>query len=109
MTVKLNVNKDKVMAAVRAIAALNEQEFEFLALYMSLGAEAKVPLRQAEAKPEPQPEEKSRSRGPDPRGRFRCSLCGKVLPTKRGRTIHEKMHERETAPSPAAEKSESKA
>lgn len=25
----------------------------------------------------------------DPRGRYKCSLCDKVLPTKRGRGIHE--------------------
>lgn len=29
------------------------------------------------------------SRGPDPRGRYACAACKKVLPTKRGRSLHE--------------------
>jgi len=35
---------------------------------------------------------------PDPRGRYKCSLCDKTLPTKRGRSIHMKAHDRRTAP-----------
>lgn len=40
---------------------------------------------------------------PDPRGRYKCSLCEKVLPTKRGRSIHMKMHDKQTAPATAKE------
>jgi hypothetical protein len=90
------IDLDKVKAAAEALGKLNQHEADFLKTYL-LMSERHQSLRAVTTEPE-KPE--GRKLGPDPRGRYKCSLCDKVLPTKRGRGIHEKMHERQTAPEP---------
>ena len=88
----------KVKEASEALSKLNRTEVEFLKTYLVMTRGAKGAKVLAGIEPEAEKPE----RGPDPRGRFKCALCGKVLPTKRGRGIHMKMHDKETAP-PAPE------
>jgi hypothetical protein len=89
---------DRVKAAAEALSKLNRTEMEFLKTYLAMTRGAKGAKVLAGIDPEP---EKPERRGPDPRGRYKCSLCEKVLPTKRGRGIHMKMHDKQTAPTPA--------
>ena len=71
------INWQKVREAARTILTLNAGETEAL---FNLVASVN------ETRDTPKPEAPTR---PDPRGRYKCSLCDKVLPTKRGRGIHE--------------------
>lgn len=93
------IDLDRIKTAATALMELSRSEYEFLQTYLaaSYGKRAgrgldklNIPLRGD--KPE---------RVPDPRGRFKCSICDKILPTKRGRALHENMHDRQTAPAPA--------
>lgn len=85
----------KVKEASEALAKLNRTEVEFLKTYLVMsGRKAAADAIEPEAK---KPERKH-----DPRGHYKCKHCGKILPTKRGRAIHERGHEREAAPAPEA-------
>lgn len=94
------IDLDKVKAAAEALGKLNKVEMEFLKAYtqMSSGKRASNDVAVLGGA-----EPTGRKLGPDPRGRYKCSLCDKILPTKRGRAIHEKRHDRETAPQPKPE------
>jgi hypothetical protein len=86
------IDLDKVKAAAEALGKLNVQEADFLKTYL-LMSERHQSLGVITAEPV-----KSERRGPDPRGRYKCSVCDKILPTKRGRGIHEKRHKKNPAP-----------
>lgn len=78
------INWQKVREAARTMLTLNAGETEALFnLVASVNETRDTPKRTAGT---PKPEAPTR---PDPRGRYKCSLCDKVLPTKRGRGIHE--------------------
>jgi len=86
------IDLDKVKAAAEALGKLNGQEADFLKTYLLMSKRDKS-LGVVTAEPE-----KPAVRGPDKRGHYKCRYCGKILPTKRGRSIHEKRHDRETSP-----------
>ena len=86
------IDLDKVKAAAEALGKLNQHEADFLKTYL-LMSERHQSLRAVTTEPE-----KPAVRGPDKRGHYKCRYCGKILPTKRGRSIHEKRHDRETSP-----------
>lgn len=88
------IDLEKVKAAAEALGKLNGQEADFLKTYLLMSKRDKS-LGVVTAEPE-KPE--GRKLGPDPRGHYKCRYCGKILPTKRGRSIHEKRHDRETSP-----------
>lgn len=85
----------KVKTASDAIGALNDTEFEFLLSVLEITG--RKGLGEAQ-RGQPPAEPAARRRGPDPRGRYKCRYCDKVLPTKRGRGIHENAHDKQTAP-----------
>lgn len=93
----MSIDLDNVKSAAEALKRLNDDEFKFLKTYLSLTWRVPVDTVLPGLEHPKQPEGRGGSR-PDPRGRYKCGYCDKVLPTKRGRKIHEKMHERETAP-----------
>lgn len=93
----MSIDLENVKAAADALGKLNGHEREFLKTYLLMsGRKASAEVLPGLEHPK-QPEGRGGSR-PDPRGRYKCGYCDKVLPTKRGRKIHEKMHERQTAP-----------
>ena len=90
------IDLDKVKAAATALGVLNGHEFDFLKTYLAMtwGKRAAKELDQitpSDSAAAPEPEKKRR--GPDKRGHYKCGKCTKVLPTKRGRAIHEASHE----------------
>jgi hypothetical protein len=87
------IDLDKVKAAAEALGKLNKVEMDFLKAYLVMAGKSNIATEFAgTAEPD------SHKRGPDPRGRYKCRYCEKVLPTKRGRGIHEKMHDKQTSP-----------
>lgn len=82
------LNADKVREAVRAYRAMNEDEQAAFWIAIEVGGGHKLfdPV-------EPTPSKRKAARGPDKRGHYKCGKCTKVLPTKRGRAIHEASHE----------------
>ena len=82
------LNADKIRAAVRAYRALNEDEQASFWIAVEVGGGHK--LFDAATAPAAKPKKR---RGPDKRGHYKCGKCTKVLPTKRGRAIHEASHE----------------
>jgi hypothetical protein len=98
------IDLDKVKAAAEALGKLNRSEMEFLKTYaqMSWGKRAGDDVAAISPAPvNPQITDavtQARRRGPDPRGHYKCRYCGKILPTRRGRKIHEAAHDRQTAP-----------
>lgn len=79
----------KVKAAAEALGRLNRGETEFLKTYLAALGRPVVEAPATGGKPA--------GRRPDKRGHYKCGVCGKVLPTKRGRGIHENVH-KEAAP-----------
>ena len=91
------IDLDKVKAAAEALGKLNKVEMDLLKAFVQMSWGTGAAKNVAALSGEPT-EPDTRTRGPDPRGRYRCRYCEKVLPTKRGRGIHEAAHERNTAP-----------
>ena len=98
------IDLDKVKAAATALGILNGYEFDFLKTYLAMtwGKRAAKELDQLTAPAADANTEKPERRGPDQRGHYKCKHCGKILPTKRGRGIHEKMHGKHAAQAAAA-------
>ena len=82
------IDLEKVKAAAEAMGRLNRAETEFLKTYLAAVGRAAI-----EAPAPAQAARRSSKRGPDKRGHYKCRKCMKVLPTKRGRGIHEASHE----------------
>lgn len=89
------IDLDKVKAAAEALGKLNGHERDFLKTYLLMSGRTKST---EVVGAEPPAKGATAKRGPDKRGHYKCRYCAKVLPTKRGRGIHEKMHDKQTAP-----------
>lgn len=94
----MGIDLDKVKLAAEAILKLNGHERDFLKTYLLMSGHTKSLEVVRATRPAPEKPERKH----DPRGHYKCKHCGKILPTKRGRAIHERGHEREAAPAPEA-------
>jgi len=94
---KTEIDLMRVKTAADAVRALNAGEREFLAAYLRVTTpEAAAVL--AASPTAPAVAVAAPAHRPDPRGHYKCAVCGKVLPTRRGRSVHQSQAHPEERP-----------